>query len=183
MLSDKDILKAIEQKDLVIDPFDPACVRPSAISLKLGAEILIPKKVDLIDIRKKTDLPYETVKISTDKPFILRPQQFVLGHTFEKVSVSTKLGFLIEGRSTLARLGVSVVQSAMIVDSGHTGRPITLEIFNCGPSPITLYAGMSISKAVVFRLSSTANRSYDKYARYSNQSSGVGKPILREVSQ
>ena len=183
MLSDKDILGVIKQGELVIDPFDPACVRPSGISLKLGDEILVPGKVKLIDIRNPTDLPYESVVLKPDGPFILRPQQFVLGHTLENITVSTKLGFLIEGRSTLARLGVSVVQSAMIVDSGHTNRPITLEIFNCGPSPVTLYAGMSISKAVVFRLSSTAKRNYDKYARYGDQTSGVGKPILRELSQ
>ncbi len=183
MLSDKDILTSLKQGELGIDPFDPASIRPSGISLKLGTEILIPGKVDLIDIRKPTDLPYETVTLQHDTPFILRPQQFVLGHTLENVTVSTKLGFLIEGRSTLARLGISVVQSAMIVDSGHTNRPITLEIFNCGPSPVTLYSGMSIAKAVVFRLSSPAKRNYDKYARYGDQSSGVGKPILRELSQ
>lgn len=183
MLSDRDILKVIEQKELVIEPFDPASIRPSAISLRLGSEILIPKKVGLIDIRNPADLPYETVNISSEEPYILKPQQFVLGHTLEKITVSTKLGFLIEGRSTLARLGVSVVQSAMIVDSGHTNRPITLEIYNCGPSPVTLYAGMSISKAIILQLSSKAKRSYDNYARYNSQSSGVGRPILREVSQ
>jgi len=100
-------------------------------------------------------LEYDEIILGNDKPFILRPQQFVLGHTMEIISIHNTLGFLIEGRSTLARLGVSIEQSASMVDSGHTERPITLEIYNCGPSPVTLYKDMSVARAMVFQLSSS----------------------------
>lgn len=92
------------------------------------------------------------------------------------------LGFLIEGKSTLARLGMSIEQSTSMVDPGHTERPITLEIYNCGPSPITLYKDMSVARAIVFQLSSEASRSYDRYARHASQNKGEGKVILREKS-
>jgi len=183
MLSDKDILQALNDGLLSIDPFDTKQLRPAGISLHLGKEVLVPKPMELIDLRASLDLQYEKHAITDKKPFIIQPQQFVLGHTEEIISVSTKLGFIIEGRSTLARLGMSVEQSATIVDPGHHQRPITLEIYNCGPSPITLYQGMSVAKALVFQLSSEAGRSFDEYARYASQKSGVGKPILRLKSE
>jgi dCTP deaminase len=183
MLSDGDILKVMAEGLLVIRPFDKKQVRPAAISLHLGQEILIPRPAKLIDIKNETELSYERQEITEDKPFIIKPQQFVLGHTEEVISVSPQLGFIIEGRSTLARLGISVEQSATIVDPGHHERPITLEIYNCGPSPVTLYARMSIAKALVFRLSSEAGRAFDTYTRYASQKSGVGRPILRLKSE
>jgi dCTP deaminase len=183
MLSDKDILKAIGDGLLGITPFNEKQLRPAGISFHLGKEILIPKPAKLIDLKKNQDLEYENQEISENRPFVIQPQQFVLGHTEEIISVSTKLGFIIEGRSTLARLGISVEQSATIVDPGHNKRPITLEIYNCGLSPVTLYRGMSVAKGLVFMLSSQAGRDFDKYARYSSQKVGVGKPILRLKSE
>lgn len=183
MLSDKDILKAIKDGWLTIKPFSKGQLRPAGISFTLGGQIQIPKPMELIDFRKNTELDYEEVALNDTDPFILQPQQFVLGHTKEIITVSDKLGFIIEGRSTLARLGVSVEQSATLVDPGHHQRPITLEIYNCGPSPVTLYKGMSIAKAAVFYLSTKSGRSFDEYARYATQKKGVGQPILREKSQ
>lgn len=183
MLSDNDILKAIKGGDLTIEPFNNKLLRPAGISFTLGGQIQIPKPVKLIDFRAEVELEYVEIELDDKKPFILAPQQFVLGHTEEIVSVSDKLGFIIEGRSTLARLGVSVEQSATLVDPGHHQRPITLEIYNCGPSPVTLYKSMSIAKAAVFYLSSKSSRSFDEYARYAAQKNGVGRPILREKSQ
>lgn len=183
MLSDKDIQKAIDEGLLTIAPFDKKSLRPAGISFQLGQEILIPRPVELIDLKTSTELDYKTEIITEEKPFVIQPQQFVLGHTEEIVSVSTKIGFIIEGRSTLARLGISVEQSATIVDPGHKERPITLEIYNCGPSPVTLYRGMSVAKGLVFRLSSQAGRDFDAYARYARQKTGAGRPILRLKSE
>jgi dCTP deaminase len=183
MLSDKDILKAIEDGLLKLEPFKASQLRPAGISLHLGAQILVPLPTKLVDFRSTTEIKYQEYTIEKDEPFLLKPQQFVLGHTKEIISVSNKLGFLIEGRSTLARLGVSVEQSSTIVDPGHIERPITLEIYNCGPSPVTLYKDMSIARALVFKLSSPSKRGVDEYIRYAKQKKGVGKPILSEKSQ
>jgi len=183
MLSDTDILKVMETGELVVEPFSTAHVRPAAVTLHLGAEILVPQPVPLVDFRvEDTDIKYERHEITETQAFIIQPQQFVLGHTLEIITVQPSLGFLIEGRSTLARFGISVEQSATIVDPGHTRRPVTLEIYNCGPSPVTLYRGMSAAKALVFRLSTPAKRSFDTYSRYANQRNGVGKPLIKMKS-
>lgn len=183
MLSDRDILQAIKDGLLAITPFNEKQLRPAGISFHLGAEILVPQPVKLIDLKNQPDLEYDRIQITEDEPFVIQPQQFVLGHTEELLSVSTRLGFIIEGRSTLARLGISVEQSATIVDPGHKERPITLEIYNCGPSPVTLYRGMSVARGVAFRLSSQAGRDFDAYTRYASQKTGVSKPILRLKSE
>lgn len=179
MLSDNEIRSALKEGLIKIEPFEETDIRPAAVSFHLGKEILVPKPVDLIDLKnEKTDLPYDKLEISKDKPFIIHPQQFVLGHTEQNVTITTEIGLIIEGRSTLARLGISVEQSSTIVEPGHTNRPITLEIYNCGPSPVTLYRGMTVAKGLFFKLSSASSRHYDSYAHYANQKHGVGKPKL-----
>lgn len=183
MLSDKDIIKAIKEGDLRVDPFKKSSLRPAGISLHLGSEILVPVRAGVIDIKAEISPEYDRFEITPSKPFIIKPQQFVLGHTEEKISIGANIGFLIEGRSTLARIGVSVEQSASMVDPGHLNRPLTLEIYNCGPNSVTLYQGMSIGRGVVFRLSSKTGMPFDGYSRYALQESGVGKPILRLKSE
>ena len=180
MLSDTDILEAIRIGELGIDPQLNDLMRPAGITLHLGAEILIPIP-GRIDIAQGQTPEYDRVVLD-DEPFILKQKQFVLAHTLEKITVGLSLGFMIEARSTLARLGVSVVQSAMIVDTGIYQRPITLEIFNASPNEITLYHKMSVARAAVFRLSSAASRGYDDYSRYRDQKEGVGIPATHTLS-
>ncbi len=179
MLSDRDILAMIQGGELGVEPFTEAQLRPAGLTLRLGSEILVPKPVALIDVRKQAAIEYSRHEMRDDEPFILQPQAFVLGHTLELVTVGHALGFFIEGRSTMARLGVSIEQSASVVDTGVQRRPITLEIYNCGPSPVTLYAGMDIARVVVFRLSSEASHGFDEGHHYAAQKAGVGKPIFK----
>jgi deoxycytidine triphosphate deaminase len=146
MLSDRDILAALEEGLLTITPFDTKQLRPAGITMQLGKEILIPQPVELIDLKGDQELEYDRVEITPEKPFVLQPQQFVLGHTEEVLSVGTKLGFTIEGRSTLARLGISVEQSSTIVDPGHHERPITLDL----PATDTA-AGISTAQAAILQ--------------------------------
>lgn len=175
MLSDRDITRVLETGELVIEPQLSDLLRPAGLTLHLGAEIAVPQ-AGVVDMRTGQGPAYEWHRITPDDPFMLKAGQFVLGHTFEKVTVGLSLGFMIEARSTLARYGVSVVQSAMIVDTGVTHRPITLEFSNAGPNDVLLYEQMSVARAIVFELSSPASRGYDQTSRYRNQTDGVGIP-------
>ncbi|MDV7401969.1 hypothetical protein RZS08_61680, partial [Arthrospira platensis SPKY1] len=87
--------------------------------------LLRPRPGVVVDVRRKIIPEYDTIEISLDAPYELTPGDFVLAHTYEEVTVGPKLGFLIEGRSTLARCGLTVVQTAMIVDAGHRNRVVT----------------------------------------------------------
>ena len=95
----------------------------------------------------------------------------------ENVTVGSSLGFMIEGRSTLARVGLTIVQTAMMVYTGHSDRPVTLELANHGPNPILLYPNMKIARVVLFELKTPSTVRYDDTGKYRGQQS-VGVPIF-----
>jgi len=179
MFSNQDITKAIESGELIISPSSPNSMRSAGITLHLGADILKPLAGKTIDIKRKILPEYQAIKITSDSPYCLMPQEFILGHTFEKVTVGLQIGFFIEGRSTLARIGLTVVKTAMLVQPGHRDRTITLELANHGPNPILLYPKMKIAKAALFRLNSPTSMAYDDNGKYRNQET-VGRPVFED---
>jgi dCTP deaminase len=180
VLADRDIVAALRDERLQVEPFSPQQLRPAGLTLHLGSEILRPRAQPLIDFEETDpEIEYERTSLEDDGCFVLGPGAFVLGHTHERISVGAGLGLLVEGRSTLARVGVSVVQAAMVIDTGHRDRPITLELFNAGPSPVALRNCMPVARAILFELSSEPTRLYDDYARYSAQRTGVGMPLAQ----
>lgn len=178
MLADRDILVAMKENRFRVEPFTPEQLRPAGLTLTLGAEILRPRPRPLIDFDSAdVTIDYDRTILDGESVFILESGGFALGHTKETVSVGSGLGLLVEGRSTLARVGVSVVQAAMIIDTGHHDRPITLELSNAGPSAVALRGGMPIARAILFELTSEPSRLYDDYGRYAKQKAGVGIPL------
>lgn len=177
MLSSIDIRQAMAAGDLVIDPLFATSIRPAGLTLHLGEHLLKPLGGTVVDIRKRISPQYQQILITDEEPYRLEPGEFLLGHTLEKVTVGSKLGFFIEGRSTLARLGLTVVQTAMLVDPGHRGRAVTLELANHGPNPILLYPRLRVARAALFELKSPAERQYDDFGKYRVQPS-VGAPIF-----
>ncbi len=121
----------------------------------------------------------ETITLTDDKPYLLESGAFVLGATHEAVTVGSNIGFLIEGRSTLARVGLTIVQTAMLVYPGHTNRSITLELANHGPNSILLYPKMKIARAAIFELKTPSKQSYDDEGKYRKQRI-VGPPIFED---
>jgi dCTP deaminase len=179
MLSNEDIKQVIQSGELQIVPFNYKWLRASGITMHLGEELLIPRAGYVVDVAKKDPPPHDLVTITRDKPYVLRPGEFVLGHTFQKVTVGSSLGFMIEGRSTLARVGLTIVQTAMLVYPGHRDRAVTLELANHGPNPILLYPRMKIARVVLFELKSPSSENYDDKGKYRVQPS-VGLPIFAD---
>lgn len=178
MLSSEDIKAAIDTGTLCVDPLFDGAIRPAGLRLHLGELLLRPKPGMIVDVLRNELPEYEEIVLSPDMPYTLEPGGFILGATYEKVSVGTGLGFLIEGRSTLARLGLTVVQTAMLVYPGHRGRAVTLELANNGPNGIRLYPRMKIARAVLFDLKSETQSSYDDDGKYRGQTD-VGPPIFK----
>ncbi len=177
MLSSEDIREAIKNGSLVISPFHDRCIRPSGLTLHLGALLLRPIPGKVVDVKNKIVPDYEEINITLEKPHLLAPGEFVLGHTYETVTVGESLGFLIEGRSTLARVGLTIVQTAMLVYPGHRNRSVTLEFANHGPNPILLYPKMKIARVALVELRTPSRAAYDDNGKYREQVL-VGKPIF-----
>ena len=106
-----------------------------------------------------------------DEPFILHPGEFVLGSTYEVVSLPDDVAARVEGKSSLGRLGLLTHATAGFVDPGFSGH-VTLELANVATLPIKLYPGMKIGQFCFFRLSSPSEHPYgsERYgSRYQGQ--------------
>ena len=174
LLSDRDLSKEIEAGRLVLDPYDPALLQPSSIDVRLDRyfRVFDNSKYTHIDPSVRQDeLTSLVEKDNDDEPFVLHPGEFVLGSTFERVSLPDDLAGRLEGKSSLGRLGLLTHSTAGFIDPGFTGH-ITLELSNVANLPITLWPGMKIGQLCLFRLSSAAEHPYgsaEAGSRYQGQ--------------
>src|SRR5690606_9478615 len=116
--------------ELVIEPYSDSLLRGSGVTLHLGEKLLKPLPGKVVDVKNNVLPDYAEITLDDDNPYEIQPGEFLLGHTYESITVGPSLGFLIEGRSTLARVGLTVVQTAMLVYPGHRNRAVTLELAN-----------------------------------------------------
>ncbi len=177
MLSGNDIELAVAEGAIEIVPYLLQSIRPAGIVMHLGPLLMKPIPGTIVDAKRQILPTYEEITIGDDTPYELKPSEFILGATYEKVTVGPKHGLLIEGRSTLARLGLTIVQTAMLVYPGHRDRSITLELANHGPNSILLYPKMKIARSSFFELRTECRHEYDDHGKYRNQND-VGAPIF-----
>ncbi|MDO7868419.1 dCTP deaminase [Nocardioides jiangxiensis] len=173
LLSDRDILSEIDAERIKIEPYDPAMVQPSSIDFRLDKffRVFDNHKYPAIDPAVDQSDLTRMVEVEGDEPFILHPGEFVLGSTFEVVTLPDDLAARVEGKSSLGRLGLLTHATAGFVDPGFSGH-VTLELANVATLPIKLYPGMKIGQLCFFKLSSAALHPYgsEKYgSRYQGQ--------------
>lgn len=178
MFSNEDIKAALRTGELVIDPLRDEFIRGSGITMHLGEHLLKPVPGTVVDVKQRIAPAFTEIVITDDRPYQLEPGEFLLGHTLQTVTVGPSLGFLIEGRSTLARVGLTIVQTAMLVYPGHRNRSVTLELANHGANPILLYPRMKIARVALFELKTPCSEQYDDTGKYREQTK-VGVPIFK----
>jgi dCTP deaminase len=178
MLSDQDIREVLKSGELVLEPFNEKMIRASGINLHLGETLLKPRPGKTVDVKTGIIPDFDEITIQENAPYALQPGEFLLGHTLQNVSVGRSLGLFIEGRSTLARVGLTIVQTAMLVYPGHRDRAITLEFANHGVNPILLYPRMKIARIALFELKTPCAVPYDDTGKYREQTR-VGSPIFQ----
>jgi dCTP deaminase len=119
------------------------------------------------------------VETPATEPFILHPGEFVLGSTYEVVSLPDDLAGRLEGKSSLGRLGLLTHSTAGFIDPGFSGH-ITLELSNVATLPIKLWPGMKIGQLCLFRLSSPAEHPYGS-AIYGSKYQGQRGPTASKA--
>ena len=161
LLSDKDLKAEIAKGRVNLEPFDPKMVQPSSIDVRLDKFFRTFENHKYAHIDPAEDQPELTrlVETPTDEPFILHPGEFVLGSTYEVVSLPDDLAGRLEGKSSLGRLGLLTHSTAGFIDPGFSGH-ITLELSNVANLPIKLWPGMKIGQLCIFQLSSPAEHPY-----------------------
>ncbi len=173
LLSDRDILAEIDKGRVQLEPFDAAMVQPSSIDVRLDRlfRVFENHKYGHIDPAEEQDDLTRQVEPDGDEPFILHPGEFVLGSTYEGVTLPDDVAARLEGKSSLGRLGLLTHSTAGFIDPGFSGH-VTLELANVANLPIKLWPGMKIGQLCFFRLSSAAEHPYgsEKYgSRYQGQ--------------
>lgn len=173
LLSDRDIRAEIDHKRIVLDPWDEAMVQPSSVDVRLDRffRLFDNHKYQHIDPAKDQPDLTRLVEVDGDEAFVLHPGEFVLGATFEVVTLPDDIAARLEGKSSLGRLGLLTHSTAGFIDPGFSGH-VTLELSNVATLPITLWPGMKIGQLCFFRLSSPAEHPYgsERYgSRYQGQ--------------
>ena len=161
LLSDRDIKSEIDKKRVVLEPCDLNMIQPSSVDVRLDRLFRTFENHKYAHIDPAENQPELTreVGVASDEAFILHPGEFVLGSTYEVITLPDDIAGRLEGKSSLGRLGLLTHSTAGFIDPGFSGH-VTLELSNVATLPIKLWPGMKIGQLALFRLSSPAEHPY-----------------------
>jgi len=183
LLSDHDIKAELDSGRVGLEPYEPAMIQPSSVDVRLDRffRLFDNHKYPFIDPAEDQPELTRLVETAPDAPFILHPGEFVLGSTYERVTLPDDLAARLEGKSSLGRLGLLTHSTAGFVDPGFSGH-VTLELSNVATLPIKLWPGMKIGQLCFIRLSSAAEKPYGS-AEYSSRYQGQRGPTASRSFQ
>ena len=143
MLSDRNILELQGETDLIY-PFYYNQLQPCSYDVRLSD--------DLKTVRgKQISLKHND--------YVLKPNEFILGSTIEKVKLPSTVSAFFDGKSGLGRKGIGTHITAGFIDAGFEGN-VTLEIKNNSDKQFRLSEGMLIGQLIFFELKSECMRPY-----------------------
>lgn len=188
-LCDTDIKQALDRGDITIEP-RPTDSRITGVSVDLCLgdkfRVFSSHTIPYIDLSGRREDITEAVEkvmgdeihIAEDDTFVLHPGELALGATMESVTLPDNLVGWLDGRSSLARLGLMVHVTAHRIDPGWSGN-IVLEFFNSGKLPLALRPGMQIGAMSFETMTGPAERPYRKRddAKYRHQSGPLASKI------
>lgn len=161
ILADATIKELVASGALVIEPFDAALVQPASVDVRLGRQFRVMRnsRVTHIDPFEPADDLMEAVEVPDGEQFVLHPGEFALGHTAEAFTMPTDVVGVVNGKSSLGRLGLLVHATAGYIDPSFRGQ-IVLELSNVSTLPILLRPAMKIAQIVFERMDRPAERPY-----------------------
>lgn len=158
--------------NIVIEPFDESNLNPNSYNLALHDELVVYEEV-VLNMRK----PNRTRRIEIPpEGLVLNPNQLYLGRTAERTE-TRNLVPMIEGRSSVGRLGLFVHVTAGFGDVGFCGY-WTLEMF--AVQPVRVYPGVPICQIFYHDIRGT----FDEYAseKYQNNHDIQPSLLFRELN-
>jgi len=149
ILSDRDIRHALDAGRIRIDPMPDLATSLGSVSIdfRLGTTFMVfeHSRHSFIDPRQPQSIgdAMRTIECTPDEPFIMQPGDFALASTVERLELADDLLGRLEGRSSIARLGITVHSTAAVFEPGWVGTA-TMELSNLGRMAVALYPGMRI---------------------------------------
>ncbi|MEH8138932.1 dCTP deaminase [Gallibacterium anatis] len=191
-LCDVDIERYLDEGKIVLTPRpDSSKINGATVDVRLGNSFRVFRDhsaayIDLSGPKESVTAQLESVMsdeiiIEDGKPFFLHPGVLALASTYESVKLPSNIIGWLDGRSSLARLGLMVHVTAHRIDPGWEGR-IVLEFYNSGKLPLALRPKMVIGALSFEVLSGEAQRPYNSRsdAKYKNQQGAVASRIDKD---
>ena len=149
ILVDWQIRDYIKKGAIGIDPFNENYIQPNSLDVTLAPQYMwFERGTDPYD--PLSDTPWSVMGFGDGFTKVeIEPKDFVLMSTQETISLPDNIVACIEGKSSLARLGLQIHQTGGWIDAGFSGQ-VTLELYNVSNRPIVLTAGMPIAQIVFF---------------------------------
>lgn len=175
ILPDREIILALTDKQIEIDPSPSAnALSSTSIDLTLGDEIRVWNETtgpgveapvispstpgyDVLSVIKEHSIPRHL----PDEGLIFEPKSFLLAWTLEEVRLphTSRIAARVEGKSSLARLGIAIHVTAPTIHAGFQGR-IQLELCNHGSLRVRLRKGMPICQLIFEQVFGTPEKGY-----------------------
>jgi dCTP deaminase len=171
-LSDVDIKAGVASGAIIIEPFDESHLSVASYDVTLGNEFEIVDRhqIEASDPANKIYPKTRKIEIPDGGEFVLHPGENVLGKQKEFIGVDLEHLILLSGKSSLARIGLVVHNTAMLFNPGHKFYP-TFELVNSSNIPIILRPGMEIAQLIFAKLQTPAGKSYEEAGRYDSENS------------
>ncbi len=161
-LSDVDIKQAVKEGDIILSDFDKSRLQPASYDILLGNKFLLTEAhaADSIDPVKKIYAPMREITIKKGESFTLHPGVSILGISIDYFG-SRKYLVQLHGKSSLARIGLMVHNTAGLINPGHF-LCITFELCNLNSIPIVLTPGMPIAQLTFSKMVTDPQSIYKK---------------------
>ena len=161
-------------KNIVIEPFDEKLLNPNSYNLRLHDELIVYEEI-VLDVRRPNRYRRHIIP---PEGMVLQPGQLYLGRTVERTETHNLVPML-EGRSSVGRLGLFVHVTAGFGDVGFCGY-WTLELF--AVHPIRIYPGLPICQIFYHTVEGTI-REYRSGSKYQNNQDIQPSLLFKELQQ
>ena len=170
-----------EGKIIVLPEFEQKNIRPLGIRIHLAKDILVPEPGQTVSISGSEELKYKEIDLTREE-FYLEPGGFILGATYEAVQTPADVVSLLDGRSTVARLGLTTHVTAAVLDGTFEVPHVSvLEIKNLGNFRVRLQHKDPIAMMIFAELKEPVVKKIN--SRYGGGQSKVTPPNLRFRSE
>ncbi len=189
ILSDGDIRQALDSGRIALDPAPDLDKHLGSCSIdcRLGNTFMVFEysRHSFIDPRQPQSIgdAMRTIEIEDGDAFMMQPGDFALASTMESLTLPNDLLARLEGRSSIARLGITVHSTAAVFEPGWSGTA-TMELSNLGRMAVALYPGMRICSFTFQQMLSPAQVPYSRKvnAKYAGQHDPRASRLAEEVA-
>jgi dCTP deaminase len=163
VLTDREIQVAIQNKQIVVDPPPlPTAFSSTSLDLTLAKYLRVWRAAKVPGVEDQIVCPaangfkfsdvlrdYSDLSEIGASGYVIEPRTFILGWTEETIElpILSRVAARVEGKSSLARLGIGIHITAPTIHAGFKG-PIQLEICNHGSVRVRLAVGMRVCQLI-----------------------------------